>query len=145
MIIITMMITNNTKRQIDSMMITIIIIIITIIDSQFENWPQMSHALYGPVDRKTAAYMLAVADESDRTGSFLSAAPSKGRQNQAGQVSSACASFSSFGLALPPAIRERLDACHKATTVGFHNFNLRIFNLRVSNPNKLIVDVFLTR
>ena len=29
--------------------------------------------------------------------------------------------------------------------VGFHNFNLRIFNLRVSNPNKLIVDVFLTR
>ena len=30
-------------------------------------------------------------------------------------------------------------------TVGFHNFNLRTFNLRVSNPNKLIVDVFLTR
>ena len=30
-------------------------------------------------------------------------------------------------------------------TVGFHNFNLRIYNLRVSNPNKLIVDVFLTR
>ena len=29
--------------------------------------------------------------------------------------------------------------------VGFHNFNLRIFNLRVSNPNKFIVDVFLTR
>ena len=27
-------------------------------------------------------------------------------------------------------------------TVGFHNFNLRIFNLRVSNPNKFIVDVF---
>ena len=27
-------------------------------------------------------------------------------------------------------------------TVGFHNFN---FNLRVSNPNKLIVDVFVTR
>ena len=27
-------------------------------------------------------------------------------------------------------------------TVGFHNFNLRIFNLRVSNPSKLIVDVF---
>ena len=27
-------------------------------------------------------------------------------------------------------------------TVGSHNFNLRIFNLRVSNPNKLIVDVF---
>ena len=30
-------------------------------------------------------------------------------------------------------------------TVGFHNFNLRIFNLRVSNPNKFIVDAFLTR
>ena len=30
-------------------------------------------------------------------------------------------------------------------TVSFHNFNLRIFNLRVSNPNKLTVDVFLTR
>ena len=27
-------------------------------------------------------------------------------------------------------------------TVGFHNFNLGIFNLRVSNPNKLIVGVF---
>ena len=27
--------------------------------------------------------------------------------------------------------------------VGFHDFNLRIFNLRVSNPNKLIVDVFV--
>ena len=27
-------------------------------------------------------------------------------------------------------------------TVGFHNFNLRIFNSRVSNPDKLIVDVF---
>ena len=30
-----------------------------------------------------------------------------------------------------------------ARTVGFHNFNLRIFNLRVSNPNKSIVDVFV--
>ena len=30
-------------------------------------------------------------------------------------------------------------------TVGFHNFNLRFFNSRVSNPNKFIVDVFLTR
>ena len=30
-------------------------------------------------------------------------------------------------------------------TVAFHDFNLRIFNLRVSNPNKLIVDVLLTR
>ena len=30
-------------------------------------------------------------------------------------------------------------------TVGFHDFNLRIFNLRVSNPNKLIVCVFVTR
>ena len=38
-----------------------------------------------------------------------------------------------------------LPACQGASTVGFHNFNLRIFNLRVSNPNKLIVDVFLTR
>ena len=27
--------------------------------------------------------------------------------------------------------------------VGFHNFNPRIVNLRVSNPNKFIVDVFL--
>ena len=33
----------------------------------------------------------------------------------------------------------------KKGTVGFHNFNLRIFVLRVSNPNKLSVDVFLTR
>ena len=33
-----------------------------------------------------------------------------------------------------------------AHTIGFHNFNLRIFNLRVSNPNKLIVFLFfLTR
>ena len=32
-----------------------------------------------------------------------------------------------------------------SSAVGFHNFNLRIFNLRVSNPHKLIVDVFLTR
>ena len=30
-------------------------------------------------------------------------------------------------------------------TVGFHNFNLRTFNSRVSNPNESIVDVFLTR
>ena len=28
-------------------------------------------------------------------------------------------------------------------TIGFHNFNLRIFNVRVSNPNKFIVDVFV--
>ena len=34
---------------------------------------------------------------------------------------------------------------HDLTTVGFHNFDLRIFNLGVSNPNELIVDVFLTR
>ena len=27
--------------------------------------------------------------------------------------------------------------------VGFHNFNLRIFNLRVPDPNRLIVDVFV--
>ena len=31
------------------------------------------------------------------------------------------------------------------TTVGFHNYNFRIFNLRVSIPNKFIVDFFLTR
>ena len=30
-------------------------------------------------------------------------------------------------------------------TVGFHNLNLRIFDLRVSNPSKPIVDVCLTR
>ena len=29
-----------------------------------------------------------------------------------------------------------------ARTFGFHNFNLRIFNLRVSNPIKLLVDTF---
>ena len=29
-----------------------------------------------------------------------------------------------------------------AMTVGFHHVNLRILNLRVSNPNKLIVVVF---
>ena len=34
-------------------------------------------------------------------------------------------------------------ACVPQATVGFHNVNLRTFNLRVSNPNKLIVDVFL--
>ena len=34
--------------------------------------------------------------------------------------------------------------CPQRPTVGFHNFNLRIFNLRVSNPSKLIV-VVLTR
>ena len=39
----------------------------------------------------------------------------------------------------------RLRARSGEQTVGFHNFNLRIFNLRVSNPNKSIVDVFLTR
>ena len=33
----------------------------------------------------------------------------------------------------------------RCITLGFHNFNLRNFNLRVSNPNKLIVDVCLTR
>ena len=32
---------------------------------------------------------------------------------------------------------------HTLHTVAFHNFNLRIFHLRVSNPNKSIVDVFL--
>ena len=37
------------------------------------------------------------------------------------------------------------DNCRSVDTVGFHNFNLRIFNLRVSNPNKSIVDVLSTR
>ena len=32
---------------------------------------------------------------------------------------------------------------HGGSAVGFHNFNLIIFNLRVSNPNKSIVDVFV--
>ena len=40
---------------------------------------------------------------------------------------------------------ERVGALLGIGTVGFHNFNLRTFNLRVSNSNKLIVDVFLTR
>ena len=49
-------------------------------------------------------------------------------------------------------IHTRMSACiciHTHTmhayihTVGFHNFNLRSFNLRMSNPNKLIVDVFV--
>ena len=31
------------------------------------------------------------------------------------------------------------------STVGFHNFNLQIFNLRISNHNKLIMNMFLTR
>ena len=38
-----------------------------------------------------------------------------------------------------------LFCCCGLDSVGFHNFDLRIFNLRVSNPNKLMVDVFLTR
>ena len=37
------------------------------------------------------------------------------------------------------------EAARPCDTVGFHNFNLRIFNLRVSNPDKFIVDVFFTR
>ena len=40
---------------------------------------------------------------------------------------------------------ERLYNSTSLYTVGSHNFNLRIFNLRVSNPDKLIVGVFLTR
>ena len=35
--------------------------------------------------------------------------------------------------------------CYYSCTVGFHNFNLLIFNLRVSNPSEIIVVVFLTR
>ena len=36
--------------------------------------------------------------------------------------------------------RRALDL--RGSTVDFHNFNLRIFNSRVSIPSKLIVDVF---
>ena len=47
---------------------------------------------------------------------------------------------------LPPAqeLAQRVQQ-REPCAVGFHNLILRIFNLRVSNPNKLIVDVFLTR
>ena len=38
-----------------------------------------------------------------------------------------------------------LELSGKCPTVGFHNFNLRIFDSRVSNPEKLIVEVCLTR
>ena len=41
-------------------------------------------------------------------------------------------------------VRQRVMSLGIAT-VGFHNFNLQFFNLRVSNPNKFMVDVFLTR
>ena len=41
-------------------------------------------------------------------------------------------------------LAERVECGNYATTVGFHNFNLRNFNLRVSNPNKSIVDFFDT-
>ena len=46
---------------------------------------------------------------------------------------------------LPTAQCELLLWFCSRPTVGFHNFNLRIYNLRVSNPNKLIAGVFLTR
>ena len=36
----------------------------------------------------------------------------------------------------------QLDLAH---VVGFHDFILRIFNVRVSNPKKSVVDVFLAR
>ena len=42
-------------------------------------------------------------------------------------------------------LRAARDSSSLRSSVGFHNYNLRIFNLRVSNPNKLIVDVLLTR
>ena len=46
----------------------------------------------------------------------------------------------------PGALRSLLSfPSTDCSAVGFHNFNLRIFNLRVSSPNKLMVDVFLTR
>ena len=38
-----------------------------------------------------------------------------------------------------------LDLWEAPSTVGFHDVDLRTFYLGVSNPNKLIVDVFLTR
>ena len=44
-----------------------------------------------------------------------------------------------------PAVHGERATVLYAITVGFHNFNLRMFNLRVSNPNKSIVDVCLTR
>ena len=39
-------------------------------------------------------------------------------------------------------VQEALRAVEEWPAVGFHNFNLRMFNWRVSNPNKSIVDVF---
>ena len=48
-------------------------------------------------------------------------------------------------------VPETERASHRApleragSAVGFQNFSLRIFNSRVSNPDKLIVDVCLTR
>ena len=48
-------------------------------------------------------------------------------------------------LGAPQPATEYATPAKHPNTVGFHNFNLRIFNLRVSNPDKLIVDVFLTR
>ena len=47
--------------------------------------------------------------------------------------------------ALGPIFNLRRARILHTDTVGFHNFNLRNFNLRVSNPNKLIVDVILKR
>ena len=50
-------------------------------------------------------------------------------------------------LHLCPPLRTRRDLFtlflpQPTLTVGFHNFNLRIVNLRVSNPNKLTVIIF---
>ena len=42
-------------------------------------------------------------------------------------------------------IAEQQGSIRRPSTVCFHNFNLQIFNLRVSNPKKSIVDAFLTR
>ena len=53
-----------------------------------------------------------------------------------------------YTLCFPPEVtdddvlRTTDAALRRGDAVGFRNFNLRIFNLRVSNPNKLIVDVF---
>ena len=49
--------------------------------------------------------------------------------------------FTTFAF-IPGVDSMHIDLHEAVATVGFHNINLRIFNLRVSNPNNLIVDVF---
>ena len=48
-------------------------------------------------------------------------------------------------LALDQGRKGQVNIRTRMRTLGFHNFNLRILNLRVSNANKLIVDVCFTR